>query len=101
MAGFGYLLQRLFLNRTLGEDPLRPLLVTFGPPEPVIFRLTDITHLDSQLTLTWETEPGYGYKVERSTDLKAWLQGSATRATNQVTLPAGASPEFFRVVRSP
>jgi branched-chain amino acid transport system permease protein len=30
MAGFGYLLQRLFLNRTLGEDPLRPLLVTFG-----------------------------------------------------------------------
>jgi branched-chain amino acid transport system permease protein len=30
MAGFGYLLQRLVLNRTLGDDPLRPLLVTFG-----------------------------------------------------------------------
>lgn len=30
MAGFGYLLQRLVLNGTLGGDPLRPLLVTFG-----------------------------------------------------------------------
>ncbi|MBI3153939.1 MAG: branched-chain amino acid ABC transporter permease [Burkholderiales bacterium] len=30
MAGLGYLLQRLLLNRTLGDDPLRPLLVTFG-----------------------------------------------------------------------
>lgn len=91
------------LNREDGataSDHL-PLLVTFGPPEPVIFRLTGITHLAGQLTLTWETEPGYGYKVERSTDLETWLQGSATRATNQVTLPAGTSPEFFRVVRSP
>lgn len=30
MAGFGYLLQRLILNRTLGQDILPPLLVTFG-----------------------------------------------------------------------
>lgn len=30
MAGFGYCLQNLVLNRTLGGDPLRPLLVTFG-----------------------------------------------------------------------
>jgi branched-chain amino acid transport system permease protein len=30
MAGLGYLLQRLLLNRTLGQDPLPPLLVTFG-----------------------------------------------------------------------
>lgn len=30
MAGFGYALQRLLLNRTLGGDILPPLLVTFG-----------------------------------------------------------------------
>lgn len=30
MAGFGYVLQRGFLNRTMGEDILPPLLVTFG-----------------------------------------------------------------------
>jgi branched-chain amino acid transport system permease protein len=30
LAGFGYLLQRLILNRTLGKDLLAPLLVTFG-----------------------------------------------------------------------
>src|SRR3954471_20056517 len=30
MAGIGYLLQRFVLNRTLGDDLLPPLLVTFG-----------------------------------------------------------------------
>lgn len=30
MAGAGYILQRLVLNRTLGDDILPPLLVTFG-----------------------------------------------------------------------
>ena len=30
MAGFGYVLQRGLLNRTLGDDILPPLLVTFG-----------------------------------------------------------------------
>src|SRR5262244_3579629 len=30
MAAFGYVLQRLLLNRTLGDDLLPPLLVTFG-----------------------------------------------------------------------
>jgi len=30
MAAFGYLLQRAILNRTLGDDILPPLLVTFG-----------------------------------------------------------------------
>jgi branched-chain amino acid transport system permease protein len=30
MAAFGYLLQRVILNRTLGKDILPPLLVTFG-----------------------------------------------------------------------
>ncbi|WP_376873674.1 branched-chain amino acid ABC transporter permease [Albirhodobacter sp. R86504] len=30
MAGFGYALQRIVLNRTLGDDLLPPLLVSFG-----------------------------------------------------------------------
>ena len=30
MAGLGYALQRLVLNRTLGDDPLPPMIVTFG-----------------------------------------------------------------------
>ena len=30
MAAIGYVLQRLVLNRTLGDDLLPPLLVTFG-----------------------------------------------------------------------
>jgi branched-chain amino acid transport system permease protein len=30
LAGFGYVLQRIILNRTLGKDLLPPLLVTFG-----------------------------------------------------------------------
>src|SRR5208337_3726513 len=30
MAAFGYVLQRLILNRTLGDDLLPPMIVTFG-----------------------------------------------------------------------
>jgi branched-chain amino acid transport system permease protein len=30
MAGLGYLLQKFLLNKTLGDDLLPPLLVTFG-----------------------------------------------------------------------
>ena len=30
MAAIGYALQRVLLNRTLGDDVLPPLLVTFG-----------------------------------------------------------------------
>jgi branched-chain amino acid transport system permease protein len=48
MFGFGYLLQRLLLNRTLGQDILPPLLVTFGLSIIVQNMLLEFFSADSQ-----------------------------------------------------
>jgi branched-chain amino acid transport system permease protein len=48
MFGFGYLLQRLLLNRTLGQDILPPLLVTFGLSIIVQNVLLEFFSADSQ-----------------------------------------------------
>jgi branched-chain amino acid transport system permease protein len=48
MFCFGYLLQRLFLNRTLGTDILPPLLVTFGLSIIVQNVLLEFFSADSQ-----------------------------------------------------
>lgn len=48
MCCFGYLLQRLLLNRTLGQDILPPLLVTFGLSIIVQNVLLEFFSADSQ-----------------------------------------------------
>jgi branched-chain amino acid transport system permease protein len=48
MFSFGYLLQRLLLNRTLGQDILPPLLVTFGLSIIVQNVLLEFFSADSQ-----------------------------------------------------
>ena len=48
MMGLGYLLQRLLLNRTLGEDLLPPLLVTFGLSVVIQNGLLEAFSSDSQ-----------------------------------------------------
>lgn len=77
-----------------------PLLAVIGPPEQILFRVTGITTENGQVTLTWENDPGVGYRVERSGDFRSWVQATATRATNRMTFPPGATTEFYRVVRA-
>src|SRR5262245_50190543 len=48
MAAIGYALQRLILNRTLGDDLLPPLLVTFGLSVIIQNGLLEIFTADSQ-----------------------------------------------------
>src|ERR1700686_1458982 len=48
MAVIGYALQRLVLNRTLGEDLLPPLLVTFGLSVIIQNGLLEIFSADSR-----------------------------------------------------
>ncbi|HLH99042.1 MAG TPA: branched-chain amino acid ABC transporter permease [Xanthobacteraceae bacterium] len=48
MALIGYLLQRLVLNRTLGDDLLPPLLVTFGLSVIIQNGLLEVFSADSQ-----------------------------------------------------
>lgn len=76
-----------------------PVMVVIGEPTPIVFFITDVTESAGQVTLTWEADAGVGYRVERSLDFKSWVQASATRATNRVTLPAGTTTEFYRVLR--
>src|ERR1700755_2110810 len=47
MAAIGYLLQRVLLNRTLGDDLLPPLLVTFGLSVIIQNALLEIFTADS------------------------------------------------------
>ena len=48
MFALGWLLQRYLLNRTLGDDILPPLLVTFGPPIALQNALLEGFSADSQ-----------------------------------------------------
>lgn len=48
MFGLGYVIQRLLLNRTLGDDILPPLLVTFGLSIIIQNALLEIFSADSQ-----------------------------------------------------
>lgn len=48
MAAIGYVLQRLVLNRTLGEDLLPPLLVTFGLSVIIQNALLEVFTADSR-----------------------------------------------------
>ncbi|CAM3331703.1 MULTISPECIES: branched-chain amino acid ABC transporter permease [Pseudomonas] len=56
MFCFGYLLQRLLLNRTLGQDILPPLLVTFGLSIIVQNALLEFFSADSQKLSQGELE---------------------------------------------
>lgn len=76
-----------------------PVMVSFGPVTPVQFRITEVTEAAGSVSLTWEADAGIGYRVEKSTDLRTWVQATATRATNRMMFPAAASPEYYRVLR--
>src|SRR5262249_14360174 len=56
MAAIGYALQRLILNRTLGDDLLPPLLVTFGLSVIIQNGLLEIFTADSQRLQAGEIE---------------------------------------------
>jgi branched-chain amino acid transport system permease protein len=70
MAGIGYALQRLLLNRTLGDDLLPPLLVTFGLSVIIQNGLLEVFTADSRKlqagwieTATLPVEPGLSLGV--------------------------------------
>ncbi len=76
-----------------------PVMATFGPVTPILFRITEVAESAGIISLTWEADSGIGYRVEKSTDLRNWIQATATRATNRMAFPAAASPEYYRVLR--
>src|ERR1700749_3205875 len=64
MAAIGYALQRLILNRTLGDDLLPPLLVTFGLSVIIQNGLLELFTADSRRlqagaieVATWQLSP--------------------------------------------
>lgn len=76
-----------------------PVMAIFGPVTPILFRITEVSESAGIVSLTWEADSGIGYRVEKSTDLRNWIQATATRATNRMAFPAAASPEYYRVLR--
>jgi branched-chain amino acid transport system permease protein len=70
MAGIGYALQRFLLNRTLGDDLLPPLLVTFGLSVMIQNALLALFSADSRRlqagaieTASWQVAPGLAVGV--------------------------------------
>ncbi len=90
----------LFVSDSAIASDHLPVLAVIDVPGQNRFRVTDITTTAGQVTLTWEGDPGTGYRVERSADFRIWVQATATRATNRMTFPPGAATEFYRVVRA-
>jgi endonuclease/exonuclease/phosphatase family metal-dependent hydrolase len=76
-----------------------PIMATFGEVTPILFRITEHFETGGLVTLAWEADAGVGYRVERSTDLRSWVQATATRATNRMTFPPGSVTEFYRIFR--
>ena len=76
-----------------------PVMAIFGPVKPILFRITEASESAGIVSLTWEADSGIGYRVEKSTDLRNWIQATATRATNRMAFPVAASPEYYRVLR--
>jgi hypothetical protein len=71
---------------------------TWPPAAPV---LQLIPRSGGQMGVTWETVPGFFYRLEDSGDLGAWtqpgpFQAPLTRRAEIVTLPASAPAHFFR-----
>lgn len=76
-----------------------PVMAIFGPVTPILFRITKFSEEAGVVSLNWEADSGIGYRVEKSTDLRNWIQATATRATNRMAFPAAGSPEYYRVRR--
>jgi endonuclease/exonuclease/phosphatase family metal-dependent hydrolase len=76
-----------------------PIMATIGEVTPILFRITEHFEAGGLVTLAWEADAGVGYRVERSADLRSWVQATATRATNRMTFPPGSVTEFYRIQR--
>ena len=73
----------------------------------VVARLTcDIAAVAEGVRLTWQTEPGRSYQVQRSSDPVNWdgaekVDRTAGEATDSAVFPSGSARGFFRIVRLP
>lgn len=96
---------KIFLNAVaLYASPVAP------PPPGESFEITSITYQANprQVTLTWPSEPGQAFSVERSTSLagNSWTvvqdnlpsAGTTTQFTDS-SVPEGAPAVYYRVVR--
>ena len=77
MAAIGYALQRLLLNRTLGDDLLPPLLVTFGLSVIIQNGLLELFTADSRRLNAGAIEVAHLRAIEHDAwamALEQWLQ---------------------------
>jgi branched-chain amino acid transport system permease protein len=81
MAALGYVLQRVLLNRTLGDDLLPPLLVTFGLSVIIQNALLEVFTADSVRlqALFYRTALGRAFRATSDDPMVAQLMGLDNR----------------------
>jgi hypothetical protein len=64
--------------------------------QPVI---TSATKVGSDIVITWEGAPGLRLQQNASLSSEGWTEVPGTAGANSATIPIGAGPAFFRLVR--
>lgn len=89
-------------NKTLSPKAAVPGGGTTPPPAPG-FAISSVTRTGSSVTLTWPSEPGVSYTVQRSENLTTWTAaGTVVAQGSTVTWTDNAATQpryFYRVVR--
>ena len=79
----------------------------FAAPASITRLVCDIAKTAEGVRLTWQTEPGRSYQVQRSSDPSIWDGADKTdrpagSSSDSMVFPLGAAGgTFFRVVRLP
>ncbi|CAN5430540.1 hypothetical protein BH23VER1_BH23VER1_02910 [soil metagenome] len=97
-----------FAGRNTGQRENHDVTAwTFGSLPPEGFQIQEVSLAGDIITLTWTSEPGASYEIERSPDLISWIpeDGSVpsqgTTTTAPVPTSAATDIEFFRIVELP
>jgi endonuclease/exonuclease/phosphatase family metal-dependent hydrolase len=82
-----------------------PVLMVFGNPFNVPFRLLSVGMTVGLVSLTWESQSNCIYNIEASSNLTAWtpLASNVLTSGDHFTFKTNApdAPQFFRVYRVP
>ncbi len=80
-----------------------PVMMVFGIPAAVPFRLLSLSVSNQVVSLTWESTPGGLYDIEGTSSFDAWTLTATNLMATGTNLshawPATDEAQFFRVVR--
>lgn len=83
---------------TKSDGSIRKMVASLGPP-----RVTEIHHNDSEISLTWQSVPGWKYRIQSATNLVAadWQdvtdEVTASDLTTTAQLNVASENLFYRV----